>query len=216
VPGEELPKVAYSLLDAHSYQGRRILVVGGGDSAVETALALAEQPGNEVALSYRRAGFTRLRTRNEQRLREAQGAQRLKVLLSSEVTAIAAESVELAIGAGHAQHTRLANDEVFVMAGGIAPFELLERSGVSFDPALRKPVEPISEQGTGLLQALAIAFALALLALAWALWHRDYYSLPADARPADAKHAFLRPGRGLGLGFGIAAAGWSWSTCSIS
>ncbi|MFN0243919.1 MAG: NAD(P)-binding domain-containing protein [Planctomycetota bacterium] len=64
VPGEDLPKVAYSLLDAQSYRGRRILVVGGGDSAVEAALGLADQPDNRVVLSYRRAEFSRLRARN--------------------------------------------------------------------------------------------------------------------------------------------------------
>lgn len=205
VPGEDLSKVSYSLLDANSYQGRKLLVVGGGDSAVEAALGLAEQPGNEVTLSYRKAGFFRVRSRNEQRLREATANGRLNVILASEVTAIHADAVDLAI---QGQRTvRVANDEVFVMAGGIAPFELLERSGVSFDPSLRKPSEPVLEQGTGLVPALSIGFALALLTLAFALWNRDYYSLPAALRPTDSAHAWLRPGRGLGLAFGITAVG---------
>ena len=65
IPGESLSKVAYSLIDAHSYQGRRILVVGGGDSAVEAALGLAAQPGNVVTLSYRKQSFTRIKSRNQ-------------------------------------------------------------------------------------------------------------------------------------------------------
>jgi thioredoxin reductase/Pyruvate/2-oxoacid:ferredoxin oxidoreductase delta subunit len=206
VPGEDLPKVAYSLLDARSYSGRRILVVGGGDSAVETALGLAEQDGNEVTLSYRREGFFRIRARNEQRLEQCLASGRLRVVFQSEVIAIGPEAVEIEAQHGaERQRFVLPNDEVFVMAGGIAPFELLERSGVSFDPTLHAPSEPLVEQGTGLLRALGAAFGVALLALAWALWHSDYYLLPTEARPADAKHAYLRPGRGLGLAFGIAA-----------
>jgi dihydropyrimidine dehydrogenase (NAD+) subunit PreT len=207
VPGEELPKVAYSLLDARSYEGRRILVVGGGDSAIECALGLAEQPGNEVTLSYRREAFFRVKARNEQRLEQCLAAGRLHVLFESEVLAIAPDSVELdARSGGGRERVRLPNDEVFVMVGGVAPFGVLERSGVSFDPSLREPVAPVVEQGTGLLPALAAAFALSLVGLLWALWHSDYYLLSIEARPAEAKHALLRPGRGWGLGFGIAAA----------
>jgi thioredoxin reductase/Pyruvate/2-oxoacid:ferredoxin oxidoreductase delta subunit len=206
VPGEDLPKVAYSLLDAGSYQGRRILVVGGGDSAVETALGLAEQPGNRVTLSYRKEAFFRIRQRSDERLAAAVEQGKLELLLRSEVRAIHPDSVELALhGPGMPPATVIPNDEVFVMAGGTPPFELLERAGVSFDPALRPPPEEIGEQGTGLLQALAAGFALALCALVWAVWHADYYALPAELRPSHAKHAFLRPGMGAGLWLGIAA-----------
>ena len=61
VPGEDLIKVHYSLIDAHAYRDSRFLVVGGGDSAVEAALGLAEQTGNQVHISYRRKAFFRLR-----------------------------------------------------------------------------------------------------------------------------------------------------------
>ena len=206
VPGEELPKVAYSLLDARSYQGRRILVVGGGDSAVETALGLAEQPGNEVTLSYRRESFFRIRARNEERLADALAGRRLRVLLPSAVRAIHADAVDLALEEDSGTRAvRLANDEVFVMAGGLAPFELLERSGVSCDPALRAPSAPVVERGTGLMNALAAGFVLALAAFLWVLWHADYYLLPSAARPEDAKHELLRPDSGLGLAFGLCA-----------
>ncbi|MFN0241984.1 MAG: NAD(P)-binding domain-containing protein [Planctomycetota bacterium] len=207
VPGEDLPKVAYSLIDAQSFQGRRVLVVGGGDSAVEAALGLAEQPGNEVTLSYRRAEFSRLKARNETRLTACVKRGELRVVFQSNVRAITPDAVELDVEADGALRTyRVANDDVFVMAGGVAPFEVLERSGVSFDPALREAPPPVVEQGSGLLPALGIAFALSLLALAWAQWHSDYYGLPSDARPTDVKHELLRPGRGAGLWFGITAA----------
>ncbi|MGQ0614485.1 MAG: NAD(P)-binding domain-containing protein [Planctomycetaceae bacterium] len=206
VPGEDLAKVATSLLDAHSYRDRRLLVVGGGDSAVETALALAEQPGNEVTLSYRKESFFRIRSRNEQRLKEAVAQKRLEVLFGSEVRAIRPEEVELVFTAGPEPRTRtIANDEVFVMAGGVPPMELLARAGVSFDPALRTAPPLPGERGTGILPALAAGFATALVALAWALAHRDYYGLAAALRPAHDKHPMLRPGRGVGLALGIAA-----------
>ena len=70
---------------AHGFQQRRVLVVGGGDSAVEAALALAEQPGNEVTLSYRRDSFFRVRARNEQRLRERVGKSRLSGRMASDM-----------------------------------------------------------------------------------------------------------------------------------
>jgi len=206
VPGEELPKVAYSLLDAQSYAGRRILVVGGGDSAVEAAVGLAEQPGNEVTLSYRQDSFFRVRARNEDRLRQSLGEDRLRVLYNSEVLSIDPQSVELSVQNGNgAQRISLLNDEVFVMAGGIPPLELLQRSGVSFDPALREAPTPLEEQGTGLVRALGAGFALALVAIAWTLWHSDYYLMSQAERAASPKHDLLRPGLGIGLGLGIAS-----------
>lgn len=208
VKGEELPKVAYSLLDAHGFQERRVLVVGGGDSAVEAALALAEQPGNEVTLSYRRESFFRLRARNEQRLRERVGKSRLSVLMASELREVREGTVELEVrDAGVPRNVTLDNDDVLVMAGGTTPFELLSRVGVSFDPAQRPAPAPLVETGPGLVPALAGAFALALLGLMFALWHADYYFLPASLRAEQLKHELLRPGRNLGLVFALGACG---------
>jgi hypothetical protein len=92
------------------------------------------------------------------------------------------------------------------MAGGVLPFELLERSGVSFDPSLRAPIAPVVEQGSGLLRALLAAFVLALATLAFALSHFDFYSLPIEARPVHERYRELRPGSGLGLAFGVIAS----------
>jgi thioredoxin reductase len=231
VPGEDLPKVAYALLDAHSYRGRRILVVGGGDTAVETAVGLAEQPDNQVTLSYRKESFFRVRSKNEERLAQAIAAGKLRVVFNSEVTAIHADRVELAVKAGagldavlagagasgprrgasgagdgaETERVTLDNDEVFVMAGGIPPFELLQRAGVSFDPALRQAPPPVTEQGTGAVPALAVGLAAAAATLLFALWHADYYLRPVADRPTHDKHSLLHPGLGLGLAFGIAS-----------
>lgn len=100
VPGEELGKVAYSLLDADAYQSRRILVVGGGDSAVEAALGLTARGANEVTLSYRRPDFFRLKPSNERRLAEAMASGRVDVLFESEVVAIEEGVVRLSVPAG--------------------------------------------------------------------------------------------------------------------
>jgi len=206
IPGEELPKVAFGLLDANSYQGRHVLVVGGGDSAAEAALALAEQPGNQVTLSYRKESFFRVRPRNRERIDEAVAASRLQVLFNSQLLAVHSDSVELAISdASGNDAVSLRNDEVFIMVGGTPPMELLRRSGVSFDATLRESTSAVHEQGSGLAQALGAGFALALMALAWALYHRDYYGAPSAERAANLKHDFLRPAQGLGLWFGISA-----------
>ncbi len=206
VPGEDLAKVAYGLLDARAHHGRRALVVGGGDSAVETALGLAEQPGNDVTLVYRRAGFFRLRARNEKRVEKAARDGELRVLFDTDVSAIRPDAVDLAIRRdGAVERERIANDDVFVMTGGVPPFAMLERAGVSFDPKLLDVPPPRGEQGTGFARALAAAFALSLVALLWAIWHGDYYLLPAGARPEQPKHDVLRPSQGIGLALGVAA-----------
>jgi len=208
VPGEDLSKVAYALTDANAYQGRRVLVVGGGESAAETALALAEQPSNEVTISYRKAGFFRLKQRTEERLGEHVASGRVRLLLSSRVIAIRDGAVDVAIEEhGRESQWSLPNDEVFVLAGGTPPLAILERAGVSFDPAKRKAHVPVAELGSGLVRALSIGFGLSIAALAFALWNADYYGLEPEARPVHELHSSLRPAMGTGLSLGIASAG---------
>ncbi|MBI5364775.1 MAG: NAD(P)-binding domain-containing protein [Planctomycetes bacterium] len=203
VPGEELAKVAYNLLDAHSYTDRRILVVGGGDSAIEAALGLAEQPGNVVTLSYRQGVFTRLKTRNEARLLEAVQRKRIELALKSRVERIEPATATLVFDDG--ARRVLDNDEMFVFAGGQAPQALLEQVGVSFDPAERAPGLPIQEQGTGLFRALLIALFLTLMTVSWTFVFRGYYGLDAHERPFAREHAWLKPTSFIGLMLGVAA-----------
>jgi hypothetical protein len=180
-----------------------VLVVGGGDSAVEAALALAEQRGNRVTLSYRRASLFRITAANQGRLARAQEAGRIHVLLESQVRAIAERAVDVEVGG---ETRTLPNDLVFVLAGGTPPIGLLKAAGVSFDPTRRAAPKPVTEQGTGLLRALGMGFAVSLVALGWAFWNRDYYALEAAQRPVHDSHRFLRPGEGAGLWLGIAAS----------
>ncbi|MFQ5654727.1 MAG: NAD(P)-binding domain-containing protein [Planctomycetota bacterium] len=146
VPGEEAHKVLYSLVDASSYRDRAILVVGGGDSAIEAATGLANQPGNRVTLSYRKAGFFRMKPRNEERLKEYWEGGRMHVVVSSQVRSISSDSVELAIketidGRETERVERLQNDHVFVFAGGEPPYPLLKSMGIGFGDDAQKATE---------------------------------------------------------------------------
>ena len=134
VPGEELEKVMYQLIDAASYEERRILVVGGGDSAAEAVIGLARQRGNTVTLSYRRDKLVRIKKKNEQRLSEIMSKGKAKALFGSEVTEILADRVRLRMGD---RRVELPNDHVFVFAGGEPPFEFLRQMGVRFGGAAR-------------------------------------------------------------------------------
>jgi thioredoxin reductase len=215
VPGEDLPKVSYSLLDAEGYRDRHILVVGGGDSAIEAALALAEQPGNVVTLSYRKAAFSRLKARNEERILAAAASGEVHVRYETEVESIHEDRVVLrakaAAGRGDRGGTMTAatlavpNDEVFVFAGGTPPFPLLEAAGVSFDPALRPRELPDADRGTGLLMALGATLLGLLGLLAWWFVRADYYALSPAERPGSEWHELLRPQGGVGLAAGIGA-----------
>ena len=131
VPGEELPKVVYRLVDAEQYAGCRLLVVGGGDSALEAAVALAEAPRTAVTLSYRGDSFSRVKEKNRAAVGALEKAGRLRVLLRSNVLRIEPERVWLAAEGG--SETELANDHVLVCAGGELPTPLLRKIGIRFE-----------------------------------------------------------------------------------
>lgn len=131
VPGEELPKVMYGLIDAEAYRNARIVVVGGGDSAVEAALGLAHQAGNRVVLSYRGAEFTRLKARNAQRLSAAETEGRVDVIRNSRIVTIGVRAVRLEVGGVERE---LPNDYVWIFAGGLPPSEFLAKIGVQVGP----------------------------------------------------------------------------------
>ena len=129
VAGEERPKVMYQLMDAESYRGQRILVVGGGDSAVEAALGLARQEGNRVTLSYRREKLVRIKKKNEDRIQALFKEGRIGALFGSEIQEIREDRVLLKSGE---RNVDLPNDYVFVFAGGEPPFAFLRQIGVRF------------------------------------------------------------------------------------
>jgi thioredoxin reductase len=129
VPGEDLAKVAYKLIDAEAYRNRRVLVVGGGDSAVEAAMGLAHQEGTQVTLSYRKPELLRIKQRNADRFAEAIAAGRIDFRGSSTVQTIDQDTVVLDGADGP---LIIPNDDIFILAGGIPPFGFLRQVGIKF------------------------------------------------------------------------------------
>ncbi len=127
VPGEDLSKVMYRLIDTSNYQHANVLVVGGGDSAVEAAVGLSLQKSNNVTLSYRRGEFTRLKERNLGNIKNIMSGRKVRVVFNSEVKEIREMSVVVSSPDGDVE---LPNDYVFIFAGGELPFELLKRIGI--------------------------------------------------------------------------------------
>ena len=128
IPGEELPKVMYGLIEADAYVNSKILVVGGGDSAVEAAMGLAYQKGNQVTLSYRQEEFSRLKERNALRIREAMKTRKLRVLFSSRPVEVREASVLVDVAG---TMTEIPNDWMWVFAGGEPPSAFLQKVGVA-------------------------------------------------------------------------------------
>ena len=130
VPGEDLEKVVYRVTDPAQYRGKHCLVVGGGDSALEAAACLADEPGTRVTLCYRGPAFARARLKNRHRVDAALKSGRLTALFNSRVMEIMPGRVVID-REGRKQELR--NDAVIVCAGGILPSEFLKRSGVEIE-----------------------------------------------------------------------------------
>jgi thioredoxin reductase (NADPH) len=127
VAGEDLDKVFYDIVEMEAFRGRRVMVVGGGDSAIESAVGLANQPGTEVSLSYRRSTFDRVKERNREKIERAIAQSRVRPYLESHVREIRPDVVVLDVAG---ETTILPNDDVVIRIGGQAPFAFLERLGV--------------------------------------------------------------------------------------
>ncbi len=127
VPGEELPKVVYRLIDPEQYRNMHVLVVGGGDSALEAAMAIAEEPGTTVTLSYRSEAFGRGKPKNRDRLKAMENEGKLTVRMKSTVKNIEEEKLTL----DHkGELVEIPNDGIIVCAGGILPTPFLKEIGV--------------------------------------------------------------------------------------
>jgi len=126
-PGEDQSKVVYRLIEADQYRSKHVIVVGGGDSALEAALDVAAEPGTTVTLSYRGAAFNRVKIKNRNRLDEAVAEKRLKVELETQIANIAADKITLRKGKDEYE---IPNDAVIVCAGGELPTPFLKKIGV--------------------------------------------------------------------------------------
>jgi thioredoxin reductase len=130
VPGEDEPTVVYRLVDPQQYRGKSVLVVGGGDSALEAAIALAEEPGTNAWLSYRGNAFSRVKQKNREQLASLQESGRLEVLMESKVTAVQRGEATLDCSG---LSRKLPADYVIVCAGGVLPTPLLQSIGIQFE-----------------------------------------------------------------------------------
>lgn len=139
-PGEEQHKVVYRLIDAEQYRGMHVLVVGGGDSALEAAISIAEEAGSTVTLSYRSEAFGRVKEKNRILLQEAEAAKKLTVMLKSTVKEIGEETVTMD---WDGETVTIPNQAVIVCAGGILPTPFLKEIGILVETHTGQVVEAI-------------------------------------------------------------------------
>ncbi len=214
VPGEELPKVAYRLIDPVQYEGCRVLVVGGGDSALECAIQLAEETDAEVTLSYRQPDLSKCRAENKRRFHELVEKGTLFKLMPSEVKKVSPKAVTLSV---EGRTLELPNDYVLVNIGGELPTEFLKQAGVGMRKHFgtgRAGEEPAAQRGSARevaerrktlrlslgLFALGALIVTLLAAVGW-----DYYWLAKPERLEHLRHKVLRPSGVWGHGIGIVA-----------
>lgn len=127
VPGEEQHKVVYRLIDAEQYRGMHVVVVGGGDSALEAATSIAEEPGSTVTLSYRSEAFGRVKEKNRLLLQEMEAQKKLTVMLKSNIKEIGENTI---IIDWDGKVMEIPNQAVIVCAGGILPTPFLKEIGI--------------------------------------------------------------------------------------
>jgi len=127
VPGEMQEKVAYRLLEPEEIRNKEIVVVGGGDSAVESALLLADQ--NNVILSYRSEAFSRLKPKNSERILDAARNKKVQLWFNTNIVEIGKENIKMQ-NSKTGDFFDLKNDLVFIFAGGELPTQFLMKAGI--------------------------------------------------------------------------------------
>jgi thioredoxin reductase len=128
VPGEDQSKVVYRMLEPEQYRGSNALVVGGGDSALEGALSLADEPGTKVVLSYRGDAFGRVKPKNRERIQAAEKSGAIKVMLQSKIKKIDPTTVTMIDKDG--KQFDMPNEVIVVCAGGVLPTGFLKEIGI--------------------------------------------------------------------------------------
>lgn len=137
VPGEDLPKVMYALSEAEAFKHERIMIVGGGDSAIEAALGLAQQSGNKVTISYRQEKFGRIKAANRERITKAITKGDVEVLWRTTVQEITPTEVRYREESGAEKVAP--NNTVLIFAGGELPTSFLKACGVQIDTKFGAP-----------------------------------------------------------------------------
>lgn len=213
IPGEELDSVTYSLVDPEQYVGSRVLVVGGGDSAVEAAVDLAHQDWVEVGISYRKSDFNRCRAKNREKIERAIDEGRVEALFESELEAIEPGQVQLR---QRGERLTLPYDRVIICAGGTPPNAFLEAAGVGLkrhrgqeniaNPSARVGHDESRERRKNrrfdlLLFTLGVTIVAALTYLG-----APYYLTSELERYDHPMHEAWRPAGDVGHGIGVIAS----------
>lgn len=218
VPGEELPKVTYRLINPEQYAGAKVLIVGGGDAAMESAIMLAEETDAEITVSYRGQNLQNGRRENCDRIRQLIDTGRIKARLASQVAAISPTQVTLHEADG--RKVRLANDYVLINIGGTLPDALLKKLNIDARRHFGLEPQPIpaargtKKQHAGLkappsvwrnpwFTALFVVGAVSLAALTVIGWH--YYALARPMRMTSPLHKAFRSSGLVGHGVGVIA-----------
>ena len=128
VPGENKEKVAYRLLEPELIKNKKVIVVGGGDSAIETALLLAEDGTNQVTISYRSDKFNRLKPANLQKVENTQKQNRLNIIYESNIIEI--EDKQVLVRLKNNSTLPIQNDLIYIFAGGELPNKFLDKIGI--------------------------------------------------------------------------------------
>lgn len=127
IPGEDSEKVAYRLLEPELIHGEYVMVVGGGDSAIEAALSLMDH--NQVTLSYRKDAFARIKPKNREKILAAIDEQKLHCAFLTNPVRIEPDAVVLKNETDQSEAS-VPNQRVFIFAGGELPTQFLEKTGV--------------------------------------------------------------------------------------
>jgi putative YpdA family bacillithiol system oxidoreductase len=204
VPGEDKTKVLYRLVDPTQYAGQRVLVVGGGDSAVEAAYQLATETNARVSISYRKDSFSRAKPRNRELIAGLIEKGRVRAIMSSQVSRVEDDHVMIKTSDG--EEGRLKNDSIIVCIGGELPTKFLQSAGVSikrFHSEAKGEVARGSAANRRLAAVLSILGTLIVAGLSYVGW--TYYWLPGIEREEHALHELLRPAGLWGHGVGVIA-----------
>lgn len=220
VPGEDSAKVTYALLDPEQYEGKRMIVVGGGDSAVESALALADF-ADDVSLVYRKPSFNRCRAANRLALDAAVAQGRVRLMTQAQVAGIEPDAVSIRTAGGT---TRMGNDFVIVCAGGELPVGFLSRIGIGMErhlgtKAMASPAARPKKVAGQYTRSTAEQEAAKNRRQAWGLsvlgagviatlgyLGAEYYLLSEEARLDSPMHVLWRPAGDVGHGIGVVAS----------
>jgi thioredoxin reductase/ferredoxin len=211
VPGDELAKVTYRLIDPTQYQGKRVLIVGGGDSALEAAAMLADQTSAEIGIVHRAPQFARGRALNRQKIEALRASRRVRAFMSTEVAAVEPAAVHLKTNGAT---TSVPNDFVIACLGGEVPGQFLKTVGVDIrrhrgDKAMANPTfaaeanSPRDER----LAATTLAFVGVAILVFLGVAGGRYYMLPDVLRYRSPQHALMKPSGSWGHGIGILATG---------